>query len=42
MCVTSIDGENYVKTRRPEDRTRAFDVTKITKIIVGGETYNIR
>ena len=41
MCVTSIDGKDYTKTRTPAERTRSIDVTQITKIEAGGEVYHI-
>lgn len=39
LCVTSVDGEGYVRAYPPEARTRSFDVTNINKIEAGGETY---
>ena len=41
MCVTSVDGEEYVKKYPAKNRTRSFDVTEITKIEAGREEYNI-
>ena len=40
MCVTSVDGVNYLKLPA-EQRTRSYDVTNITKIEAGGEEYFI-
>lgn len=42
MCVTSIDGKDYVKTHTPEQRTRSIDVTQIKKVIAGGKVYHIK
>ena len=39
VCVTSVDGANYVKAYPVDERTRSFDVTNITRIEAGGETY---
>lgn len=41
MCVSSIDGEDYIKTRKPSDRTRSFNVTQITQVKVGRKIYHI-
>jgi hypothetical protein len=41
MCVTEVDGVDYVKLFSPDKRTRSFDVTSLTKIEAGGETYDI-
>lgn len=41
MCVTEVDGEDYIKKFAPEKRTRSFDATTVTKIEAGGETYDV-
>lgn len=41
MCVTAINGIDYIKSHPPEKRTRSLDVTNITKIEAGGEIYYI-
>jgi len=41
MCVSSVDGKDYVSILPPEKRTRSYDVSEISKIEAGGETYDI-
>jgi len=41
MCVTEVDGEDYISKHSPEKRTRRFDVTTVYKIEAGGEEYEI-
>jgi hypothetical protein len=41
MCVTEVDGVDYVSRFSPENRTRSYDVTNIIKIEAGGETYDV-
>ena len=41
MCVSSVDGENYITKYPTADRTRSIDVVNIKKVEAGGEIYNI-
>lgn len=41
MCVTSVDGVDYVSRYPAERRTRSFDVTEVTKIEAGNIKYDI-
>jgi len=41
MCVSAVDGQNYINKLPPEKRTRAFDVKEVFKIQAGGEVYDI-
>lgn len=42
MYVSSLDGENYIqKFPNPKDRIRNVKVSKIFKLKIGGEIYNI-
>lgn len=41
ICVTAVDGENYLKKYPAAKRTRSFDVTEIYKIEAGFKTYNV-
>lgn len=41
VCVTAVDGIDYIKAYPAADRTRSFDVTNINKIEAGGQIYNV-
>lgn len=41
MCVSSVDGKDYTSKFPPKNRTRSFDVTNISKIEAGGQTYDV-
>lgn len=42
IYVSSIDGEDYLrKFPDPKKRIRSFKVPQVTKLRIGGETYNI-